>query len=226
MKPIQYIPATAVDRLVQGDAEILFAAFNHGLTPEVVWPNWQYPLLHGLAHSCPPRVDEMVTATLAAGGNAEQAYNGLTPLMLAIGAWRPEHDSMAQARRLGCVKQLLQASMDIDSGLMIAAASINFEEAVKVLIDAGVDVNAAGPQGRTALHEAYEERNAAISALLLKAGADPDRLDNQDKTPKMLLGNPDHMTNEQRAAVEYFDLDVKTRMAGPTKAASGPAPRL
>lgn len=53
---------------------------------------------------------------------------------------------------------------------------------VQLLIDLGAEVNAVGPQGRTALHYAARGGNAEICELLLKARADRSMLDEEGRT--------------------------------------------
>lgn len=54
---------------------------------------------------------------------------------------------------------------------------------VKYLIELGADVNAVGPQGKTALHYAARGGNAELCELLLDAGADRTTLDDGGRTP-------------------------------------------
>ena len=68
------------------------------------------------------------------------------------------------------------------SPLQSAACNKN-TECVRLLIDAGADVDARDCNQRTALHCGAEDGNIEIIALLLKAGADPNIKDNQGKTP-------------------------------------------
>lgn len=54
---------------------------------------------------------------------------------------------------------------------------------VQLLIDLGAEVNAFGPQGRTALHYAARGGNAELCELLCKAGADRHMRDDEGRTP-------------------------------------------
>ncbi len=54
---------------------------------------------------------------------------------------------------------------------------------VKYLIELGADVNAIGPQGRTALHYAARGGNAELCKLLLDTGADESITDEKGRTP-------------------------------------------
>ena len=54
---------------------------------------------------------------------------------------------------------------------------------VQYLIDLGADVNAIGPQCRTALHYASRGGNSKLCELLVNAGADGTMIDDEGKTP-------------------------------------------
>ena len=55
--------------------------------------------------------------------------------------------------------------------------------AVRAMIEQHADVNAAGPDGTTALHWAANQDDLEIAALLVKAGAKLDVADAQGRTP-------------------------------------------
>jgi hypothetical protein len=63
-----------------------------------------------------------------------------------------------------------------------AACNSNIE-CVRLLIDAGADVNVQSCNQRTALHCSAEDGNVEIVALLLKANANPNLKDSMGKTP-------------------------------------------
>lgn len=54
---------------------------------------------------------------------------------------------------------------------------------VRLLIDAGADVNVQSCNQRTALHCSAEDGNVEIAALLLKANANPNLIDSKGKSP-------------------------------------------
>ena len=54
---------------------------------------------------------------------------------------------------------------------------------VQYLIDLGAEINAVGPEGRTALHYASRGNSVKLCELLLHAGADETMLDEEGKTP-------------------------------------------
>lgn len=211
MKPIQLIPQNAVDRLLAGDAEILFAAFNHGLTVDVRWPHWRYPLLHGLVASCPKRVDEMVDAALTQGANVMEEFEGLTPLLLVISGWRPEHDFAAKDRRTQCLQRLLGQALDIDDRLVAAAAGIDYADAIEALAHAGCGLESIDNEGQTALHHAYKHRHSSAVQRLIAMGAHAGAIDHAGKTPLALLLEQGPSNNaEWKAEVERFSLEAST----------------
>ena len=73
--------------------------------------------------------------------------------------------------------------------LLSEATSSGNSQAVKLLLDAGADVNAVGPSGRSALSLLGLDRNydITIARILLSAGADPSLVDSQGKTALQLL---------------------------------------
>lgn len=54
---------------------------------------------------------------------------------------------------------------------------------VQYLIDLGAEINAVGPEGRTALHYASRGNSVKLCELLLNAGADRTMLDRDGRTP-------------------------------------------
>ncbi|WP_018607825.1 ankyrin repeat domain-containing protein [Uliginosibacterium gangwonense] len=64
-------------------------------------------------------------------------------------------------------------------------------EAIKILLDAGADINAQGESGFTPLHYAAEQNHPAAVELLLTMGAKPLRNDDND-TPLALAEKLGH----------------------------------
>jgi ankyrin repeat protein len=64
-------------------------------------------------------------------------------------------------------------------------------EALKVLLDAGADVNAKAPDGNTALHQAVTARKPELIDVLVKAGAKFDIKNRDGLTPLELAEKPE-----------------------------------
>jgi ankyrin repeat protein len=71
----------------------------------------------------------------------------------------------------------------VGNPLLILAAAGGSTQALEALLAAKPEVNAAARDGRTALHVAVLSGDTNSVALLLKAGADPNRLDQRQLTP-------------------------------------------
>ncbi len=66
---------------------------------------------------------------------------------------------------------------------LLFAAKNNADNAVKLLIDAGADVNAKAPDGYTALHHAVRFDNVQMAKYLVAAGADMDAVNDEGWQP-------------------------------------------
>ena len=171
--PAVIIPQDAVQRLMRGDAEVLFAAFSHGLTPAARWPATHQPLLHGLAYHAPPRSDEMVRAVLAAGGNPLERFIGLDAVEVSVAAVRPEHTEERRAQRCKTVQALVEhvpADQRLASWL-VGATDCNALDLMAVLMGQGLDPNALDPTGVSPLEVALERGFIEALHLLVDGGA-------------------------------------------------------
>ena len=59
-------------------------------------------------------------------------------------------------------------------------------ELARILVDLGVDVNATGRRGDTALHDAVRKRFASVVEFLVGRGADVNAVNGRDQTPLVL----------------------------------------
>ncbi len=118
-----------------------------------------------------------IMRALAAGGVDPTIGldDGRTPLMAAVAARRRREPGLA-------------ADPAGDERLVL--------EAARAAIDAGVDVNAAGAAGNTALHTAARRRLDTVVQFLVDSGADPRVLNDSGQTPLDLArrGGDDNST--------------------------------
>jgi ankyrin repeat protein len=132
--------------------------------------------------------------------------------------FEPIH-SAARMRDVQTVQQELAASVDVDvvngraangdggnTALWFAAQGPwpKGVDVVRVLIDAGADVNKPCEHGRTALHMAAAWGHADVVQLLMENGANPKLVDDEGLTPPMVARNghrSNSVTAEQRRAV-------------------------
>lgn len=124
--------------------------------------------------ACADGNEEITKILLTAGANPNaRGLDGWTALKAA--AWN---------RRPACVKLLLSAGARLDDGkeqeanqngtALIAAASRNSEESVRLLLDAGADPELHDWNGSTALIWAAVSSNEACARSLLEKGANPN----------------------------------------------------
>ena len=78
------------------------------------------------------------------------------------------------------VTSLNQRNIDGDTPLHVVCVWGDVEP-VKVLIDAGADVNARGDRGQTPLFRAVMGKNVEVVRLLLRSGADKSILDDDGR---------------------------------------------
>ena len=69
---------------------------------------------------------------------------------------------------------------------------------ILALLDAGVELDAADENGRTALHQAVYEDEPEVYALLAQAGADQQVPDRFGETPAMVFEREFGMTCEEK----------------------------
>jgi ankyrin repeat protein len=75
-------------------------------------------------------------------------------------------------------------------------------EAARTVVEMGADLNAVGPGGDTALHDAARQRFVTVIEFLVKSGADPNIRNRRKQTPlgTVLAENPDGAAKFEVAA--------------------------
>ena len=88
------------------------------------------------------------------------------------------------------IKRHIEAGSDLNvpdptfgSSPLISATFLDVAEAVKLLIDAGADLNSKNKEGSTALHTAAAFGKTEIANMLMDAGADLNVQNNEGSTP-------------------------------------------
>lgn len=128
--------------------------------------------------------EEIVDMLLAAGADANASdAEKAPPLAVAV-----------RSGRVGIVRKLLAAGanpkhMVNGESLLMGAAYSGEAEICKMLLDAGLDVNATDSRGMTPLHTAVwsRKKNAAeVCKLLLASGANPAARDSDGETPLLV----------------------------------------
>ena len=92
-----------------------------------------------------------------------------------------------------CVKLLMQAGVDVESGLFDAVKH-GRTTCAKLLIDVGADENETQDNNMTALHVAVKKRHDNCVNLLIDSGADVNKVDKLGEISRMIaakVGNVD-----------------------------------
>ena len=89
-------------------------------------------------------------------------------------------------RRKGIVEMLIKAGLNVNtsqgSNALVSAAELRTVECVKLLLDAGADVNGVNDDGRTVLLEAVYNNSVECAEVLLETGADVNDIDDDGNT--------------------------------------------
>ena len=100
---------------------------------------------------------------------------------------------------------------EMDTPLIIAAEKARNPEFLKLIIEAGVDVNAFNEDGETALLEIMDEPvNLECVKVLLDSGANPNHKDEDGKTP-LMKALDDNLPADVINALLDAGADVKLR---------------
>lgn len=118
------------------------------------------------------------------------AYGSNPNLMNTTGGTTVMH--AVESRNIGALRLVLEAGADTDpqmpeglfhSSPLTSASLDGLAEMVKLLLRFGAKVDAANPEGRTALHSAAIKQHVECANLLLEHGADMDCVSSSGRTP-------------------------------------------
>ncbi|MBB3226284.1 hypothetical protein FHW69_000874 [Luteibacter sp. Sphag1AF] len=144
-----------------------------------------------LLRACGAGQTDVAAHLLAAGADATTtASSGITPLAAAVNARRE-----AVAALLIGHKVPVDQRLPGDATALMVAATLGFPEMVEALLDAGADANAEDAHGHSALHAAAQYcfgstdslRARRLLDVLIRHGADVNKVDREGKTPLLLL---------------------------------------
>ena len=160
----------------RGQLEILFAIIRHGADVNATGASAVTALHQATRKNQVGAIDML----LQAGANVDALdTDGRTPLHWAV-----------DIGHLAATQALLAAGADAtlrrgrhDDSAMSWAASKGHEDLLQAVIRYGVDVNAAGISGVTALHQAVRKNQAGSISILINAGANLHALDHRGRAP-------------------------------------------
>ena len=113
----------------------------------------------------------------------------MTAKRVAFGGWSAACLLALSALGIAAPPPHGAAPNGIDAPALVDAARAQDFDAVRSLIDAGDDVNAAQPDGATALHWAAYRNDHETAALLIEAGADVNAANELGATPVWLAAD-------------------------------------
>jgi ankyrin repeat protein len=119
---------------------------------------------------------------------------------------------------------LLPVAVFAADGRLADAAKRGDQAVVRALIERGVDVNAKGVDGTTALHQAVHAEQLTVADMLLRGGADPAARDRYGVTPLYLAclnGSAEMIRRLLDAGVDPNTLDATGETALMTAARNG-----
>ena len=161
----------------RGDIQGVLALAAKGGDINVAGQDGQTPLLALMSRG---RIDPGEIEKLLKAGADATARDGKGRDALTLAAKRDDLNAIAVLLKSGG-RVISQAT-----NALRLAASDNHLEALKAMLDNGVDVNAAGRDGATALDAAVRHGDAETVRFLLRRGADPQRKEAEGATALML----------------------------------------
>lgn len=174
--PVRDKVADIIAAAQRGDVNTVLAMVGKGVNINAIGPDGLTPLLAAVSRGSvtPAQIEKL----LHAGADASaRDSNGRDALTFAV-----EKDD------LSTIIALLKGSGKLAeraAGALKSAASQNHIEALKAMLDNGVDVNQVSKDGSTALDAAIQRGESETVRFLLGRGADPNHKDNASVTALM-----------------------------------------
>jgi len=201
--PVANTVADLIDAAQRGDVVAILNLAHKGANINGADQNGLTPLLAAIGKGS--ATPELIQKLLKAGADATlRDAQGRDALSLAV-----ERDDV------NSIVALLTASSKLAgkaAGALIAAAGHNHVEAMKAMIDNGVDVNAADKHGRTALASAVQEADPETVQFLLEHSADPNHK-NADGMNALMLAAARGKRDIVQAVIEKIG-NINDRNAG------------
>ena len=174
--PLRDKVADLIAAAQRGDVNTVLALVGKGVNINAIGPDGLTPLLAAVSRGSvtPAQIEKLLHAGADASARDSKGRDALT---LAV-----EKDD------LSTIVALLKGSgklADRAAGALKSAASQNHFEALKAMLDHGVDVNQAGKDGSTALDTAIQRGATDTVRFLLERGADPNHKDAEGVTALM-----------------------------------------
>lgn len=151
-------------------------------------------------------LDDLRKSLADDSASANAPHEGLTPLAY-LATKKPAIEDYQRLKALGLANRDTTEQVVRNRTLHIYETMAKF-----IATAAGVDLNAAGSDGRTALHRAAQEANEDLVNVLIDGGADLNTQDDQGRTPLMVAE-----TFTIRRILTYAGADLKIQdLAGNT----------
>lgn len=177
---------------IRGNTAVLDVLLRHGADPNAV-DRQRSTALHLMA-DC----DHVEALALLAQNGADvnrRDRAGRTPLMIVVNRYYPEegfakmlidHGADPNTRDMKGLTPLMVAASSLSPDQVVGPAEVVHEgdhaPIVEILVNAGAQVNARGPNGRTALMMAAKAGHLNSVRILLGHGADPALRDSDGRT--------------------------------------------
>jgi len=180
-----------------GDIEIVHWMFDYGVDVNATLPTGETALMGAIVDA---KSLDTVELLLSRGADLHRVSDrGLTALKAAV-----KHPAL--------VRRLLDLGADPDAGFgetaLMLAVRYGSEETIKMLLDAGADVNAVTVDGDTVLRIAQYLKQDDVTQLLLKRGAREPEISRTNLRAAILWNRPEDAQRLIREGVDIVTSDI------------------